>query len=74
MVVERQVTEIERAACERKVNYRTKAEARDKASVRSRGDGVALYPYECPVCSRWHLTRMAPEVYRAARRAARGPP
>jgi hypothetical protein len=49
-----------RATCRRKVKYRSEAFARvvGQNTLAKEGDEVkTLFPYQCPVCDRWHLSR-----------------
>ena len=46
-----------RGMCFRKRAYPTLRKASAVASERSRAEGVPIYPYGCPLCGQWHLTR-----------------
>ena len=57
--------------CERKVRYPSKQAARDVARMTERRHNAPkLYVYACDNCRGFHLTKMNPELFRAARRSA----
>lgn len=55
--------------CDRKAAFRSKARAKEYATIKTKEHGVPTFAYECPVCLRWHLTTQRPEEFRAQRRA-----
>lgn len=54
----------ERRICNSKVRFATKSEAKVRAA-RWRREGFRYFPYSCSNCGGFHLTHIAPEVFRA---------
>lgn len=46
-----------KANCRKKARYPTEHRARIIGQVSSMRRGVTLWPYRCPHCEQWHLTR-----------------
>jgi hypothetical protein len=52
-----------------KVYFETKKQAQQKQSILNskevRGRGRRVYPYDCPYCLGWHLTKIKPGTYKS---------
>lgn len=50
-------TFVDARACNRKMRYETKGQAKQGARTSRAQHGSILEPYRCPVCGLWHLTK-----------------
>lgn len=63
-----------RCGLKRKVQYRDEAEANRRARVRMNETmGLVLYSYLCPLCKRWHLTKMPRRTHAQVEEHGRDP-
>jgi len=48
---------VDAKACDRKMRYSSKGQAKQAARQSRAQHGSDLTPYRCPVCGLWHLTK-----------------
>jgi predicted RNA-binding Zn-ribbon protein involved in translation (DUF1610 family) len=48
---------LSRRNCRKKSRYKTENRARIVGMISAAKESATLYPYECPHCGQWHLTR-----------------
>lgn len=54
--------------CRRKIQYKTKRDAKKQMRVMRR-EGAYVRPYECPHCRRWHLTSLGVDKAKSPRQS-----
>lgn len=50
---------LSRRNCRKKSRYKTENRARIVGMISAAREAAVLYPYECPHCGEWHLTKQA---------------